>query len=119
MKRLIGWLIAGALAVAAPAAFAQGKKGTDAKSTDTKKTAAPSGASDQEIADAKAKGMVWVNLDSKVYHKEGRYYGHTKQGKFMTEADAQKAGYRAAKESGVGKKATDKGTDKKTDSKKK
>jgi hypothetical protein len=44
------------------------------------------------------KGMVWVNLDSKVFHREGdRYYGNTKNGKFMTEADAVKAGYREAK----------------------
>jgi hypothetical protein len=44
------------------------------------------------------KGMVWVNLDTKVFHREGdRYYGTTKNGKFMTEADAVKAGYREAK----------------------
>lgn len=50
------------------------------------------------------KGMVWVNLSTKVYHKEGdRYYGNTKSGKFMTEADAIKAGYREAK-TGGGKK---------------
>jgi competence protein ComEA len=43
-------------------------------------------------------GMVWVNLDSGVYHKEGtRYYGKTKNGKYMSEADAIRAGYRAAK----------------------
>ena len=43
-------------------------------------------------------GMVWVNLDSGVYHFEGsRYYGKTKNGKYMSEADAVKAGYRAAK----------------------
>ena len=42
--------------------------------------------------------MVWVNLDTKVFHREGdRYYGNTKNGKFMTEADAVKAGYREAK----------------------
>jgi len=46
-----------------------------------------------------AAGMVWVNLETKVYHKEGdRWYGTTKKGKYMTEADAIKAGYRAAKE---------------------
>ncbi|MFN7985257.1 MAG: helix-hairpin-helix domain-containing protein [Vicinamibacterales bacterium] len=45
-----------------------------------------------------AKGMVWVNLDTKVFHREGdRYYGKTKNGKFMTEADAAKAGYHEAK----------------------
>jgi DNA uptake protein ComE-like DNA-binding protein len=44
------------------------------------------------------KGMVWVNTDSGVYHKEGsRYYGKTKVGKYMSEPDAIKAGYRAAK----------------------
>ena len=47
---------------------------------------------------APGSGMVWVNLDSGVYHKEGtRYYGKTKNGKYMSEADAIKAGYRAAK----------------------
>jgi len=39
--------------------------------------------------------MVWVNTESRIYHKPGsRYYGKTKQGKYMTEADAIKAGYR-------------------------
>jgi competence protein ComEA len=46
-----------------------------------------------------AKGMVWVNTETKVYHREGdRYYGNTKHGKYMTEADAIAAGYRAAKQ---------------------
>ena len=52
-----------------------------------------------EIADAQAKGMVWVNLNTKVYDKPGvPTYGTTKHGQFMTEADAQKAGYKAAQE---------------------
>ena len=43
-------------------------------------------------------GMVWVNTETGVYHKEGsRYYGKTKQGKYMSETDAVNAGYRAAK----------------------
>jgi DNA uptake protein ComE-like DNA-binding protein len=47
------------------------------------------------------KGMVWVNLSTKVYHKEGDpYYGNTKNGKWMTEPDAIKAGYRASKQGG-------------------
>ena len=45
---------------------------------------------------AKASGKVWVNTESGVYHKSGRWYGKTKQGKFMTESEAQAAGYKAA-----------------------
>jgi DNA uptake protein ComE-like DNA-binding protein len=45
-----------------------------------------------------AAGMVWANLDTKIYHREGdRFYGKTKNGKWMTEADAIAAGYRASK----------------------
>jgi len=52
-----------------------------------------------DIADATTKGLVWVNLNTKVYHKPGvPTYGTTKNGKFMSEADAQKAGYKAAQE---------------------
>jgi hypothetical protein len=44
-------------------------------------------------------GMVWANLDTKRYHQEGsRWFGATKNGKYMTEADAVRAGYKAAKE---------------------
>jgi len=46
-----------------------------------------------------APGMVWVNTATRVFHREGDpWYGKTKQGKFMTEADAIKAGYRASKQ---------------------
>lgn len=44
------------------------------------------------------KGMVWVNTESGIFFREGeQWYGKTKEGKFMSEADAQKAGYREAK----------------------
>jgi hypothetical protein len=52
----------------------------------------------QKSPPASGAGMVWVNTDSGVYHKPGtRWYGKTKKGKYMTEADAIKAGYHAAK----------------------
>jgi hypothetical protein len=71
----------------------------DQPTTKTAAKAAPAAApTAQEITDATAKGLVWVNTNTKVYHKDGQFYGKTKQGKFMTEADAQKAGYRAAQE---------------------
>ena len=52
--------------------------------------------SSSDITAAKASGKVWVNTESGVYHKGGRWYGKTKQGKFMTEAEAKAAGYKAA-----------------------
>lgn len=89
------------------------KKATDASNVDAASTSASSGnttsaaeapkkskpvvagsASNPEIAAAQASGKVWVNLDSGIYHKGGRWYGKTKNGKFMTEAEAKAAGYR-------------------------
>ena len=62
----------------------------------TAKTTTSPAASDPQIASAKASGMVWVNTDSGVYHKSGRWYGKTKTGKFMSEADAKAAGFKAS-----------------------
>ena len=80
------------LAQTAPAKDSKTTKAPTAKTSEA--AAAPT---DKEIADAKAKGDVWVNLSSKIYHKEGKFYGKTKRGKFMSEDDAKKAGYREAK----------------------
>ncbi|HTF39937.1 MAG TPA: hypothetical protein VK754_05000 [Propionibacteriaceae bacterium] len=51
-------------------------------------------------------GIVWANVKSGVFHREGEHwYGKTEQGKFMTEAEARKAGYRPAKEGAAGQKS--------------
>ncbi len=49
--------------------------------------------------------MVWVNLESHVYHKYGsRWYGRTKKGKYLNEQDAIKEGDHADKEEAREKK---------------
>ena len=83
-------------AAAKPAAQATPSATPAAPKTATK--AATGAPSSQDIAAAKASGKVWVNTDSGVYHKSGRWYGKTKEGKFMAEADAVKAGYKPAKD---------------------
>ena len=86
-------------AAPAPAAAAKAKEAKPAAAT----AAMPA---EKEIADAKAKGLVWVNLNTKIYHKEGQFYGKTKNGQFMTEADAKKAGAEAAKTKAAGDSST-------------
>jgi peptide methionine sulfoxide reductase MsrB len=94
---LIGTLIGGA---AMPVSvFAQAKKSTPA-------TTAPTAA---QIADAKAKGMVWCNSSTKVYHTStDKFYGATKHGSFMTESDAKAAGYKLSGTQSGKKKSTTK-----------
>ncbi|MEP6963448.1 MAG: helix-hairpin-helix domain-containing protein [Acidobacteriota bacterium] len=44
-------------------------------------------------------GLVWVNPATKVFHRQGdQWYGKTKDGKYLTEAEALKAGFRESKE---------------------
>ena len=65
-------------------------------STAKSATSIASNPSAAEIAAAKASHKVWVNLDSGIYHRSDRWYGNTKNGKFMTVDEAKKADYKAA-----------------------
>lgn len=96
MSRLFN-LIAGSVC-AAMLTFPGGATEPGASKAPKEATAAAT-PSEKEISDARAKGLVWVNSGARIYHRDGRYYGKTKHGKFMTEAEAKKAGYRAAKPS--------------------
>ena len=66
-------------------------------------TAAPAGANEfstEAQARTRCPGdtVVWVNLDSKIYHFSGhKDYGNTKKGAYMCERDTAAAGARAAK----------------------
>ena len=99
---MVGAALAAKPAPAAPKAEAKSAPAAIPTPTPVAPTAAspakPAPAAQASYTPPPAAGMVWVNLESKVYHKEGdRWYGKTKNGKYMTEADAIKAGYRAVK----------------------
>ena len=83
---------AAAPATAPTPAPAPASTSSSAKST----SSAP--ASERTAAAGGGAGKVWVNTDSKVYHcQKDALYVKTKQGEYMTEAQAKASGARAAR----------------------
>jgi hypothetical protein len=77
-----------------PRYFAAAAPGTAAASMSTSREDMPRNTS---VQNDESTVKVWVNTGSGVYHcPTTQWYGNTKRGEYLTQADAQKKGYRPA-----------------------
>lgn len=78
------------------------KPKTSTEASPSAATSAPAKSTSTQLANRPAAagggpGLVWVNTETHKYHREGsRFYGKTKKGKYVTEAEAIKEGDKAA-----------------------
>jgi outer membrane biosynthesis protein TonB len=87
-----------------PSPKASPKAKPGAKKAEARKAASPTPATtteaeavSREPAPGGGQGLVWVNTETRVYHRIGsRFYGTTKKGKYMTEGDAKSQGFKPA-----------------------
>ena len=90
------WYAAAPAAAAAPKATAPAPAAAPAQTASPMSKPKASSASAKTPAAGGGPGMVWVNTSTKVYHCYGtRYYGTTKTGAYMSEADAKAKGAHA------------------------
>lgn len=95
-KGVASWSTAAAAAAAPAAAPGNNMAASPAAAPRRDTHTASSGGSMGSPAPGGGAGKVWVNTGSKTYHCQGtKWYGTTKHGEYMTEAQAKSQGYHA------------------------